>query len=708
MTAKQHLERYLDIELPAEILLFHVAMVLGVLECFMLLLFALLLRTDIRVPVLLAGGIVLTLTAMYAERRTDKLNMISVVYLFLMHLILIPATSFYVPYAVYDYPVYFLTGIAYTAILLRKKWAALFITLDVVVDIICIRYMFEQSTLSELVSVAAAEGSTHYDAVLFCRIMVALFITGTVCGILISYRNKVLRREIEKSTAMEQEAEQLSYAKNMFLVNVSHEIRTPLNAILGITELLLDLDTQDRVRENAYHIANSSRALLSITNELMDFSKLDDSDLVIAEKPYDIGAICNELINMLSVRYADCRTELFVQIAPDIPAQLCGDETMIRQILLNILSGIMKSLEDGGVLSINIGKEDGGEEQIRLCVEVCAEGVFHHSYKEQLCRINVESKIDEMMPLPQRLIKLLGGELRMEEEPTRRTYSFDIPQRYMAGGTLVGRQENKRFKILFYEHTRRQREAFAKTLQDLDVEFCQADTDECFMEECTDTSYTHLMIAAERYNAVKDRLTKLLKPQSIILIGSDPLADDDALVKTTFARPVSCLNMDALLKDKQNTTIRRVGYKGAFVCPDARIMVVDDNVVNLEVATSLLKRYQAQVFVAASGKECLKMLQQEKVDFIFLDYMMPEMDGIDTLKNIRMLGINGLDAVPIAALTANAVSGAREMFLDAGFDEYLSKPIERDKFEKILRECLPKEKIIYTVNGDEEAENYEK
>ena len=102
------------------------------------------------------------------------------------------------------------------------------------------------------------------------------------------------------------------------------------------------------------------------------------------------------------------------------------------------------------------------------------------------------------------------------------------------------------------------------------------------------------------------------------------------------------------------------------------------------------------------------MLQQECVDLIFLDYMMPEMDGIDTLKNIRKLEVNGLDTVPIAALTANAVSGAREMFLDAGFDEYLSKPIERDKFEKILRERLPKEKIIYTANKSEKAENYER
>lgn len=703
MTAKQQLEKYLDIELPAEILLFHIAMVLSLAECFLLMLFTLFLRMNICVPLLLSVGIIFTLAAMYAEGRTDKLKWVSAGYLVLMHFILVPLASYYVPYAIYDFPVYFLTGIAFTAILLKKRWAAVFITVDTAIDIVCIRHMLEQSAAPA----SALEGSTQYNLILFGRIIVALFVTGTVCGILVSYRNRILRREIAKSAAMEQEAEQLSYAKNMFLVNVSHEIRTPLNAILGITELLLDLDTDDRVKENAFHIANSSKALLSITNELMDFSRLDDSDLTVADKPYDIGNICNELINMLSVRYADYKTDLLVDIEPDIPAQLCGDETMVRQIMLNVLNGIMKSLESGEVY-LNIQKENSKEEYIRLLVEVRAEGIFQYSYKERLYHSAVkETECDDMIPLPHRLIRLMGGEMSMEEENAERRYYFEIPQKYIPGKSLVDKFDDDTIKILFYENTSLHGSVFAKTMHDMNVNFCQVSTHEAFFEECVNQNYTHLMIASEHYNSMKDKLSELLGPQSVILIGSDLLAYDDALVKTTFARPVNCLNLEALLRDRQNSTIRRIGYKGGFVCPDARIMVVDDNIVNLEVATSLLNRYHAQTLVAASGKECLKMLQKERVDFIFLDYMMPQMDGIDTLKNIRALGVNGLDRIPIVALTANAVSGAREMFLNAGFDEYLSKPIERDKFEKILRELLPEDKIIYVANKGEKAENYE-
>lgn len=701
MTAKQRLEKYLDIELPADKLLFHVAMILSLAECCIVVLFTLLLRLDIRVLVLMSLGIILTLTAIYAENRTGHIRWIAMGYLCLLHFILIPLMSFYVPYAIYDFPIYFLTGIAFTAILLKKKYAAVFITIDTVIDLICIYCMLQRFSEPQL----AWNEFASYNLILFIRITIALFLTGMVCGILISYRNRVLHREIDRSTAMEQQAEQLSYAKNMFLVNVSHEIRTPLNAILGITELMFELDVEERVKEKAFHMAKSSKALLSITNELMDFSKLDDSDLAITERPYCIGDICDELINVISVRFADRKTELFVDIDPYIPAQLCGDATIVRQVILNVMTGIVKSMDSGEVY-LNIRKEKITEGILRLIVEVCALGTFRYSYREWLYREQAEdTECEEVItPLPHRLVRLMGGELRIEEELTKREYSFDIKQNYEEDTPLVELPLKENPRVLFYENTIQQGDALAKVLRVLNVDFCQAVSNDIFFDECVDRSYTHIMVAEERYDGIRDRLEQRLDPQSVILIGSNVLDYEDVLIRTTFARPVSCLNLDALLGGRQNSMIRNIGYRGGFICPDARIMVVDDNIVNLEVASSLLNRYEAQVFVAASGKECLKMLQKEPVDFIFLDYMMPEMDGIDTLKNIRAMGDPGLEHVPIVALTANAVSGAREMFLEEGFDEYISKPIERDKFEKILRSYLPQDKIIYTTDKEEKTE----
>ena len=699
MSAKQRLDKYLDLELPEEQLLFHVSMVLSILGCSFIIFLTLLLRMSYYVPGMMLVGVLLTLAAIYAERVVHRISWISAGYLFVMFFVILPLMSNYVPYAIYDFPIYFLAGIFYTAFLFKIRWAVIFIMANSAIDLFCIYKM-----ISKVSDPAVSQPvSVQHSIILLCRLIMALFITGTICGVLVYFRSRILRREIAKSIDMEQQAEQLSYAKNMFLVNVSHEIRTPLNAILGVTEILLEQDADEQVKDSAFQMVNSSRALLSITNELMDFSKLDDTKPEIVNKPYYLGDILNELVNMISVRFAEHNTELFTEIAPDIPEQLVGDAVLVRQLMLNVMAEIVKSMQSGKV-HLQIYMEKDIDNQICLFVVIRVEGTFGYSYEKLLQDEAGGVEEDEtVIPLPYRLVGFLDGGMRMEENDNKRTYSYYIRQGYVSGKTLADGAAAKHTKVLFYEKTSIHGSAFAKTLADMNVAFLQASDDDSFLKECVDTSYTHIMIATGRYDNIKDKMKEILRPQSVILIGQYMITADDVLVKATFARPVNCLNMDALLNGKQNSTIRHIGYKGGFICPEAHIMVVDDNIVNLEVATSMLNRYQAKVSVAASGKECLKMLKTESVDLIFLDYMMPEMDGIDTLKNIRSLENPKLKTVPIVALTANAVSGAREMFLEAGFNEYISKPIEREAFEKVIRSGLPEDMIIYVTDKEEQA-----
>ena len=697
MSVKQRLDEYLNIELPEEQLLFHVAMVLSFAECSFIIFVTLLLRMNLYIPGMMFVGVLLTVAAMYAERVVRRISWISAGYLFVMFFVLVPLMSNYVPYAIYDFPIYFLAGIFNIAFLFKIKRAVIIIMMNSAIDLFCMRNMI----LRVSDSAVSPSVSAQYGIMLFCRLIMALFLTGTICGVLIFFRSRILRREIEKSIDMEQKAEQSSYAKNMFLVNVSHEIRTPLNAILGVTELLLDQDTDEQVKDSAFQMMNSSRALLSITNELMDFSKLDDIKHEIENKPYYIGDIFNELLNMISVRFAEHNTELFTEIAPDIPEQLIGDAVLVRQLMLNVVAEVVKSMQSGRV-HLQIYMERDIDNQICLFVVISAEGTFDYSYEKMLQDEAGGSEADEtIVPLPYRLAGILDGGMHIEENDKKRIYSYYIRQGYVTEKTLAGETAVKHAKILFYEKTMVHGSAFEKTLADMNIAFRQVSDDDSFLEECSNTSYTHIMIAAERYEGIKDRLKEILRPQSVILIGQYMITADDALVKAASARPVNCLNMDALLNGKRNGMVHHIGYKGGFICPEAHIMVVDDNIVNLEVATSMLNRYQAKVSVAASGKECLKMLRTEPVDLIFLDYMMPEMDGIDTLKNIRALGNPKLETVPIVALTANAVSGAREMFLEAGFNEYISKPIEREAFDNVIRSCLPEDIIIYITDKEE-------
>ena len=699
MSARERLDKYLDMELPEERLLFHVSMLLGLGICLFNEFVALFFRMDPTVMLFLLLGAAVTLAAMYAESRTDKTGYIAAAYLVLIYFIMLPWMAWHVPYAICDFPFYYFTGIAFIMVLFEKKQAVFLAAADSVVILISVYYM----TLQASESAAAGPVGERSSVILFFRVLFAMFIMVSVYGVLILYRSRILNRQIQKSAEVEHRAEQLSYAKDMFLVNVSHEIRTPLNAILGVTELMLDQDMDERLKENAYQMSRSSKALLSITNELMDFSKLDRGGSVFTDRQYSLGSICDELINMISVRFADYEAGLYADIAPDIPEQLVGDGDVVRQIMMEVLSGVIKSVEIGEV-NLKIYKEDAGKDQIRLCVEINARGRFRHSYRQWLydsVREETDSPDEEeAVPLPCRLVQLMQGEMDMAETGDVRKYSFRVLQGFVRGETLASKPSDP-VRVLCYENTDKRSDALVSALRNMKVDYFRAFDDETFFRQCADTDYTHIMIAAELYTELKDELGRRMAPQSLILIGGGMPAYDDALVKTTIDRPVSCLNLDALMNGRQSSTIRYLSYNGGFVCPDADIMVVDDNVVNLEVAASILNRYQAKVSVAASGRECLGLLERRHpVDLILLDYMMPEMDGIDTLKNIRAMDDPAAKTVPVVALTANAVSGAREMFMNAGFDEYISKPIEREKLEKILREWLPSDKVVYIADGD--------
>ncbi len=701
MLVRKKLEHFFSTDNPVEDRIFCMAVSLCGGECLLLMIVTILLRESVFIPLLFLAGGLISGAVLWIQNKYHNLTITSVAYLVVMFILLFPVLGHFSNGAIYDFPLYFIEGIAFTAIMLSGRKALVLICAEIAVDLYCINQMTEQI----VVEIEAESDKIVYFPVMYCRIMVAISLTGIVCGLLIAYRNRLLRDEICKCSEIEQKVEQVNYAKNMFLVNVSHEIRTPLNAILGTSELLLDLEADDRVKENAFDIANSSKALLSITNDLMDFSRIDYSDIRLDEGFYHIGGLFNELINMLSVRFSDYNAELFVDISPNIPERLCGDGEKFRQILSTLLISIVKSMEHGEV-HFKVDCHEQTKQQIVLEIKVLAQGTFKYSCMEQLQQEDDRDPAygDQGSVLMKQLIKTMGGTLEMQETLRERSYCFDIIQGYEAAKSIVEINRENAF-ILFYENSIMQGSSFAKVLQDMGLRFCQVTSNEAFYEECVKECYTHIMIASERYDGMKDRLTELLRPQSLILVSSGIITYDDALIRTTFARPVNCINVDALLSGRKNSSIRHVEYHGGFICPDAKIMVVDDNIINLEVASGILKKYEAQVILATSGKECLNYLQDERVDFIFLDYMMPEMDGIDTLKNIKALPIPELKQVPIVALTANAVSGAREMFLEAGFDEYISKPIELNTFERVLREYLNKDKVIFTMN--KEAANEE-
>lgn len=383
------------------------------------------------------------------------------------------------------------------------------------------------------------------------------------------------------------EAEQANESKMLFLANMSHEIRTPMNAICGMAELTLREDNlSEEVRENTESIQTAGRVLISIVNDILDYSKMESGKMEIIPVTYSFRQLVNDVLNMMTVRLEDKEIDLRADVQEGLPDVLIGDEIRIRQILFNLLSNAIKFTEKGYVIVDVKGTEEGGF--VDLTVSVTDSGIGIK--KDDLNKIFTSfQQVDTRkarnregtglgLAICKQLLTLMGGDIEVES-----TYGV---------GTKFT------------------------------IHFCQKVSDE----------------------------------EAVIVVSESP-------------------------------TEPRVN------APEAKVLVVDDNAVNLKVAQGLIRTFGIQVDTCLSGRECLEMLKNTKdYDIIFIDHMMPELDGIDTLNLIRSDSSDYMKKVPLIALTANVVSGIRDMFISEGFNDYVPKPIDMVWLNAILRKYLPKEK----------------
>ena len=274
------------------------------------------------------------------------------------------------------------------------------------------------------------------------------------------------------------------------------------------------------------------------------------------------------------------------------------------------------------------------------------------------------------------------------------TFSFKVPQQVEFFEPIAQIEDSARYRILVFEKNEDLSDNIKKVLESLGVSADYALSRMEFEAMLLSNRYSHVIIASERYLSNIRFIERKLKDEKLIVICE--ISQSIQLDRNGYLliRPVHIMNVAMAIQSENNSFVREIITKGGFSCPDANILVVDDNITNLDVAMRLLKKYDANVLTASSGAECITILNTHPVDLVFLDYMMPEMNGIDTLEHIRNLPSQKLKQLPIIALTANVINGAREMFLEAGFCEYIAKPIEIDRLERALKTFLPKDLIV--------------
>ena len=413
--------------------------------------------------------------------------------------------------------------------------------------------------------------------------------------------NKELLREKEN-------AESASKAKSIFLANMSHEIRTPINGILGMDSMLLKECKDETLRDYALNIQSAGQTLLSLINDILDISKIESGKMEILPVTYSVFTVLNDCYNMVAVRAKDKNLELVMDISPEIPTALFGDEVRIRQVVNNLLSNAVKYTNEGSVtLSVRAEKVDvdpmlgDNTSRVELFIQVKDTG------------IGIREKDRE---------KLFADFVRLDEKRNRNIE-----------GTGLGLN-------------------LTKQLLDMMGGSVQVES---------------------TYGKGSVFTVRLLQQVS----DENPLGDFEKLYKEH-------VNVVDAVRER-------------FEAPEARVLVVDDMQMNLKVFVGLLKSTKIQIDTAINGAEALELVQKQRYDVIFLDHMMPVMDGIEAFRRMKKLVSNPNVNTPVVMLTANAVAEARNGYMDEGFSDYLAKPIREEVLLSCLRKFLPKNLVKVVV-----------
>ncbi|MBQ9142562.1 MAG: response regulator [Lachnospiraceae bacterium] len=549
------------------------------------------------------------------------------------------------------------------------------------------------------------------------RFPIVYFFDLLVCMI-INYRIFKIRQEQQ---ILIEKAEHANRAKSDFLANMSHEIRTPMNAIIGMCELVLrEDDISDRVRENCFNIKNSGKNLLSIINDILDFSKIDSGKLEIINGEFSIVTLLNDVINMADVRKGSKKLEIIVCVDPAIPQLLIGDEIRIRQVVINLMTNAIKFTESGTViLRVSQTKQEYG---VNLLVQVIDSGIgISEENQEKLFTSfqQVDTKKNRAvegtglgLAISKKLVNNMGGFVSVRSKYGKGSaFKFVVPLGVADEKPLgIVKEAEKIFALAYFEldkfHDDRIKSEYEKLISEiseqLHIRFVRCDTFEEFQREMDSQRVTHVFLGREEFIAHREYCeTKQEQAQMMVIQDRVNAINLPANMKCIY-KPFYVLSVVSALNNEDSirnlTGQKETGIR--FTAPKARILIVDDNAINLKVAEGLMRPYHMQIITAESGAAAIRLLASKDFDLVFMDHMMPEMDGVETTKHIREMVGEYYQKLPIISLTANAVNGAREMFLQEGFHDFMAKPIELQTLDRILRTYLP-EKLIQPVVGEQ-------
>ncbi len=560
----------------------------------------------------------------------------------------------------------------------------------------------------ELIQLAIA-GET-FDPLMITRSILHFAMITMICWIarvIIDKWREVLGHSRDEINLLTLAAERLGD----FLANISHEIRTPINAILGLCDMSLENETDIDKRSNLTSIEEAGKKIGEQISDILDYSEIDRDDLTNNYEDYMLSSVLNDIVNELKP-YRKTDIELIIDVDATVPAVMNTDVAKLKKILWHLITNGLKFTNEGGVyVHLSAIPQHYG---INLVIEIKDTGigmdasqleqVYDNFYKADSGRARRTGGLGLGMPIVHGFVRSLGGFMTVESTLGQGTsVKVSIPNGVVDSDCCMSVSDREHISLGAYLHFEKfpdphVREYYDRMVKNivtgLKVTMHRVDNTESLHALTESKKLTHLFAGPEEYLDAQDFMEELAKSIIITVIANpEELTLPAGSRVRVMPKPFYCFPVVSILNSKLDDDI---SDEGKVTFPGTRVLVVDDEPMNLIVSTGMFKGYGMIVTTCESGAESIDLCRKNDYDIIFMDHMMPGMDGVEAMKRIRSEQAKAKKIVPIIAFTANAVSSAREMFRQEGFDGFVSKPVDRVELERVMKHVLPANLVVVT------------